>query len=82
VRPGDVVVGVFPGLPDRLVVKRAIRPEGTGWWLQSDNPFVTDDSRHYGAATVVGKVLMRYWPLRRVAIIGRGRVVEDGGSPE
>jgi phage repressor protein C with HTH and peptisase S24 domain len=69
VRPGDVVVGMFRARPDLLVVKRAIRPSGTGWWLRSDNEAVTDDSRRYGDADVVGKVVCRYWPPRRAALI-------------
>jgi phage repressor protein C with HTH and peptisase S24 domain len=62
VRPGDIVVARFRTRPDLLVVKRAIRPEGTGWWLVGDNSLVTDDSRIYGVADVEGKVILRYWP--------------------
>src|SRR5689334_6301849 len=62
-RPGDVVVARFRGRPDLLVVKRAVRPEAGGWWLVSDNEFTTDDSRAYGVADVVGRVVVRYWPL-------------------
>ncbi len=61
-RPGDVVVACFPARPDLLVVKRAVRPEGAGWWVESDNPAVTDDSRRYGPARVLGRVVLRYWP--------------------
>jgi phage repressor protein C with HTH and peptisase S24 domain len=62
VRPGDVVVGRFRGRPDLLVVKRAARRDGTGWWLVGDNALVTDDSRVYGVADVEGKVVLRWWP--------------------
>lgn len=61
VRPGDVVIARFRSRPDLLVVKRAIRPCGDGWWIEGDNPLVTDDSRKYGEAVVVGRVLFRYW---------------------
>ena len=61
-RPGDVVVASFRARPDLLVVKRAVRPEGDGWWVESDNPAVTDDSRRYGPARVLGRVVLRYWP--------------------
>jgi phage repressor protein C with HTH and peptisase S24 domain len=61
VRPGDVVVARFAELPD-LVVKRALRPSGSGWWVQGDNDLVRDDSRRYGAAEVLGRVLLRWWP--------------------
>ena len=62
VRPGDVVVGEFRSRPGLLVVKRAVRREAGGWWLESDNPAVTDDSRRYGPADVHGRVVVRYWP--------------------
>jgi nickel-type superoxide dismutase maturation protease len=62
IREGDVVVAVFRSRPDLLVVKRAIRVRDGGWWLQGDNEFVTDDSRAYGVADVIGRVVFRYWP--------------------
>jgi len=65
VRPGDVVLARFPALPDRLVVKRAVRPYGAGWWVEGDNPYASDDSRRYGAAAVLGRVIWRYRPLIR-----------------
>ena len=65
VRAGDVVVGRFPTGPAHLVVKRAVRPAGTGWWLEGDNPLVTDDSRAYGPGVVLGRVVWRYWPPGR-----------------
>jgi phage repressor protein C with HTH and peptisase S24 domain len=65
VRRGDVVVARFRAHPDLLVVKRAVRPYEGGWWLESDNELVTDDSRAYGAADVLGRVVFRYRPLRR-----------------
>ena len=64
-RPGDVVVGRFPAGPDLLVVKRAVRPVDGGWWLEGDNPLVADDSRAYGPGEVLGRVVLRYWPVRR-----------------
>jgi len=63
VEPGDVVVARFPAGPDLLVVKRAVRPCGELWWVESDNPDTGDDSRRYGPAVVLGRVLLRYWPL-------------------
>ena len=61
VRSGDVVIARFRSRPDLLVVKRAVRPYRGGWWIEGDNPLVTDDSRKYGEAVVVGRVLLRYW---------------------
>jgi phage repressor protein C with HTH and peptisase S24 domain len=62
VRPGDVVVVRFRSRPELLVVKRAVRAQDGGWWVRGDNEFVTDDSRVYGVADVVGRVVLRYWP--------------------
>jgi len=62
VRSGDIVVARFRSRPDLLVVKRAVRPEEGGWWIQGDNDLVEDDSRAYGVADVIGRVLIRYYP--------------------
>jgi len=65
VRAGDVVVARFRSRPGLLVVKRAVREQDGGWWVRGDNDFVTDDSRAYGVADVIGRVLWRYWPQPR-----------------
>ena len=62
VRAGDVVVARFRSRPDLLVVKRAVGAQEQGWWVRGDNEFVEDDSRAYGVADVIGRVLCRYWP--------------------
>jgi nickel-type superoxide dismutase maturation protease len=62
VRTGDVVVARFRTRPDLLVVKRVVRAQDEGWWLHGDNPLITDDSRAYGVADVIGRVLFRYYP--------------------
>jgi nickel-type superoxide dismutase maturation protease len=67
VRPGDVVVATFPSRPDLLVVKRAVRRHEGGWEVRGDNPAVQDDSRRYGPAVVLGRVVLRWWPPRSVA---------------
>lgn len=64
-RAGDIVVARFRSRPDLLVVKRAVRLDGSGWWLRGDNEFVTDDSRTYGVADVEARVVLRYWPRPR-----------------
>jgi phage repressor protein C with HTH and peptisase S24 domain len=76
VRTGEVVVARFRSRPDLLVVKRAIRPQQGGWWVRSDNDFVDDDSRRYGVADVVGRVVWRYWP--RPARIRRRYLLAEG----
>ena len=62
VRPGDVVLARFPSRPELLVVKRVRRAVPGGHWIEGDNEFVTDDSRAFGVATVVGRVVGRVWP--------------------
>jgi nickel-type superoxide dismutase maturation protease len=68
VRPGDVVVARFPSRPELLVVKRVRRAVPGGHWVEGDNQFVADDSRAFGPAVVVGRVVGRIWPgLGRLA---------------
>ena len=62
VRPGDVVLARFPARPELLVVKRVRRAVDGGHWVEGDNPFVTDDSRSFGPAVVVGRIVGRLWP--------------------
>ena len=68
IRPGQVVLARHPGRPDLLIVKRAARRAGVGWWLESDNPYAPAvDSRRFGAvppALIEGRVLLRYWRPR------------------
>ena len=65
IRAGDLVVAVFRARPELVVVKRAVRATDGGWWVRGDNELVTDDSRAYGVADVLGRVLFRYWPRLR-----------------
>ena len=62
VRPGDVVLARFPSRPELLVVKRVRRAVPGGHWVEGDNSLVTDDSRAFGTAVVVGRVVGRMWP--------------------
>jgi nickel-type superoxide dismutase maturation protease len=65
ISPGQIVLARHPARPGMLIVKRAARRAGGGWWLESDNhdaPAV--DSRRFGAvpeALIEGRVLLRYW---------------------
>ena len=70
IRPGDVVLARFRTLPDRLVLKRAVRPRDGGWWLASDNSFAGGDSDTHGVADVLARVTWRVRP-GRPARIGR-----------
>ena len=45
------------------MVKRAVAAAGRrAGGCEGDNELVTDDSRAYGVADVIGRVLFRYWP--------------------
>lgn len=73
VRPGQIVLAEHPARPGFLLVKRAARRDGDGWWLESDFPDAPGvrDSRHFGpvpASSVVGPVLLRYWPDPKILI--------------
>lgn len=56
-------------LPDGVVaVKRVVRREADGWWVERDNPTAGVDSWTVGAlpdTAVVARVVCRLWPLRR-----------------
>jgi len=69
IRPGQIVIARHPGHAEMLVVKRAIRREAGGWWLESDNTETgTVDSRAFGAVMpglIEGRVVLRYWPPGR-----------------
>jgi hypothetical protein len=62
VPPGAVVLARFPARPELLVVKRVRRPVPGGLWVEGDNPGVADDSRAFGTAVAVGRVVLRLWP--------------------
>ena len=62
VAPGDVVLARFPVRPDLLVVKRVARLVPGGHWVEGDNDLATDDSRAFGPAVVLGRVVLRLWP--------------------
>jgi phage repressor protein C with HTH and peptisase S24 domain len=64
VRPGDVVLARFRTLPDRLVLKRAVRGQDGGWWLASDNSYADGDSETHGVADVLARAVLRVRPGR------------------
>ncbi|QFG27438.1 S26 family signal peptidase [Actinomadura sp. WMMB 499] len=75
--PGDVVVARHPERAGLLVVKRAVRREPDGWWLESDNQRAPGrrDSWDFGTVPdghVVGRVVARYWPPSRWGTVTRG----------
>ena len=60
--PGTVVLARFPARPELLVVKRVRRVLPDGVWVEGDNSLTTDDSRSFGPAVAVGRVVLRLWP--------------------
>lgn len=68
VREGDVVVLERPDRPGLLIVKRVVRRDGSGWWVEGDNAAASDDSRLFGPVPdrhVIARVSARYWPRPR-----------------
>jgi nickel-type superoxide dismutase maturation protease len=66
VRPGAIVLARFRRRPDLLVIKRAVAEQDGGWLLASDNAGQGSDSRQYGVADVLARVV-RVWPRDRPA---------------
>jgi len=68
-RPGQLVLARHPDGSGLLLVKRIGWHEADGWWLTADNPGAGGaDSFRFGpvpSGLIEGRVLMRYWPLRR-----------------
>lgn len=69
VRPGDIAVVRLPpgpgGVERPVAVKRVVRPEPGGWWVERDNPAEGVDSWQVGAIAddqVLARVLCRLWP--------------------
>ena len=65
-REGDLVVVRLPS--GVVAVKRALRREPQGWWVQRDNPDQGVDSWSAGAIPdhdVLAVVVARFWPIWR-----------------
>lgn len=63
-RPGAVVVVRWPGARP-VSVKRLLRREPDGWWVERDNPAEGVDSWSAGAVPpdgLLAVVLVRLWP--------------------
>ncbi len=66
---GRLVLAKLPG-ERPLAVKRALRREPEGWWVERDNPDAGVDSWSVGAIRdddIVAQVARRVWPIRRRA---------------
>lgn len=60
--PGAVVLVRWAARPGQLSIKRAVRPDGTGWHVEGDFAAASTDSRTLGPAEVVAVVGLRVWP--------------------
>jgi hypothetical protein len=61
--PGQVVLVALPD--GTLAVKRLVRADAAGVWVEGDNAFGSTDSRTLGQLppdAVRGRVLVRLWP--------------------
>ena len=73
IHPGELVLFRRLGLTS---VKRAVRAEAGGWWVEGDNPGASTDSRHYGPVEsdcIIGRLSLRIrpWSLRQSRAILR-----------
>ena len=60
---GKIVVIERESYPGILFIKRVIRADKTGLWVEGDNSGASTDSRQWGSispAEIVGLVLLRY----------------------
>jgi hypothetical protein len=58
-RAGDVVLARYRSMPDRPVLKRAVRRTDDGWWLASDNAAAGGGSDVHGVADVTAAAVLR-----------------------
>lgn len=77
IQAGHIVVAERPDRPRLEVIKRvlSVQASESTVTLAGDNPSASTDSREFGPVAVeavVGVVWLRYWPLRRVRVFGRG----------
>jgi hypothetical protein len=61
-RPDDLVLVRWAARPEQLSIKRAVWPEGDGWFVVGDNTGASTDSNQLGPARVLGVVSWRLWP--------------------
>jgi phage repressor protein C with HTH and peptisase S24 domain len=64
-RPDNLVLVRWASRPEQLSIKRAVWPEGAGWFVVGDNTAASTDSNHLGPATVLGVLTWRLWPWPR-----------------
>ena len=83
VRQGSLIVVEHPDRPGYEMVKRVAEVPGDEvdnrtlgpdeYWVTGDNEDESTDSRNFGPAgrnAIRGRVILRYWPIDRVAWLG------------
>ncbi|MBW3612386.1 MAG: nickel-type superoxide dismutase maturation protease [Chloroflexi bacterium] len=86
-RPGEIVIAPDPRQRGRELVKRVLSADASGISLRGDNPAGSTDARAFGAIhpeLVAWRVVMRYWPPRRIGPLRRRSPVTllaEGGEP-
>lgn len=69
--PGNVVMMRHPQRQQLTVVKRLDHLTSEGWYVRGDNPYLSEDSRHFGPVPldlIEGRLLFRYRPLPPVRV--------------
>lgn len=61
-RPGRIGVFAEPARPGLVSIKRLVRREGEGWWVEGDNPEQSTDSRGYGSVPTSAFLGTIIWP--------------------
>lgn len=87
--PGDIVTKPTRRTQKEQILDRSrsdilVVPDGH-LWIEGDNSWNSSDSRNYGtvpAALLVGRVLLRVWPLRGKAMMERGARPEADNDPQ
>ena len=72
-RPGYEMVKRIAGAPGDRTADRSLGPDE--YWVLGDNEEGSTDSRTFGpvsAASIRGRVVLRYWPLTAAALIEGG----------
>src|SRR5258707_1301628 len=57
IRVDDLVLARYRSMPNYYVIKRAVRREGDGWWLASDNAAAGGGSDQHGVADVLARIV-------------------------
>ena len=69
IRPDDIALVRWASRPDQLSVKRVSHPvDDDHWFVTSDNPHGSTDSKDLGPAETVARVVARLWPRPKLIL--------------